>query len=80
MFEQIVKFTQGLTKEVVVGSTARVTSIEEVVRDEYKESLYKALEERLNELDNGFNNRLNRLRIGMEDEVQLTSFVKGGRL
>lgn len=79
MFEQIVKFTQGITKEMVVGNTATITNAN-VVEDAYKDSLYKALEERLNRLDKNFNNRLNRLKLNVDDEVQLTSFVKGGKL
>lgn len=86
MFNRIVEFTQGLTKEMVVGNTARVTNEEAVevvevpVVDEYKNSLLKMVEERMEEIDNEFNYRLKRLSLSMEDEVQLTPFVKGGRL
>lgn len=81
MFNKVVEFMQGLTKEEVYGNTVKVTNVEVVdIVDEYKEGLYKSIEERMEEIDKEFNYRLNRIRLAMEDEVQLTPFVKGGRL
>lgn len=81
MFNKVVEFMQGLTKEEVYGNTVKVTNVEVVdIVDEYKEGLYKSIEERMEEIDKEFNYRLNRIRLAMEDEVQLTPFIKGGRL
>lgn len=67
-FKMVAQFANGLTKENTILISESM---------EYKNNLQKIIDERISSIDAQFNYHMNRLS---DDGIQLTSWVKGGRL
>lgn len=82
-FKRIAQFTNGLTKEDVrYNSTSSAVKLESVITesDLYKEYLINHIDNRVSDIDKEYSYRMHRVNTVASDEIQLTPWVKGGRL
>lgn len=82
-FKRIAEFTNGLTKEdVKCTTTSSAVKLTNVVTesDLYREHLINHIDNRVADIDTEFNYRMHRVNTVANDDIQLTPWVKGGRL
>lgn len=84
-FKMMAQFTNGLTKEdtnynttSLATSTVVDTEASETVA--YREFLFNHIDTRVEDIDTEYNYHMNRISNAYDEDIQLTPWVKGGRL
>ena len=82
-FKRIAQFTNGLTREDVrVNTTSSAVKLTTTCTESelYREHLINHIDNRVADIDAEYRYRMHRVNTVASDDIQLTPWVKGGRL